>query len=117
MPSAASMAEDSSSPSCAISQAPEASDSSVTDRMTNASPKRACRGWDLANCRVIGDPLVLRYESWLKLFRRGAAQATGGAAITSFHPPLHVDCDATSIFCGVVALRVWSPAVLYGHRP
>ncbi len=53
MASDASIAEVSSRPKLLISQAPDASDSSVTERMTNASPKRASRGWGLANCRVM----------------------------------------------------------------
>ena len=64
MASEASIADDSSRPRLVISQAPDASDSSVTERMTNASPKRAWKGWAFADCRAMQrTPLKLRFES------------------------------------------------------
>src|SRR5262245_35701397 len=50
MPSAARIAWERSNPSWAISQAPDASDRSVADRITKTSPRRTYRGSVVENC-------------------------------------------------------------------
>ena len=100
----------------AISHAPEARDKSVTERMTNASPKRACKGCGLANCRVMQHPLrtSFRIAGIACLQTRGSGNRRH-TPITSFRP---LRFERRLVF-SCVGLRagenLWSERLLTGE--